>query len=158
MAVEKMKQQVQKIKPVPAITRELSPREDHIAAYLPTLPSLKPLYRLQCKQLLPIPTTREEVHFCGEWLKTDAGENFLLVEDDQGDNKIVIFSTVYNLKLLAQAEKIYVDGAYQICPSLIPDFSLHALKNGRQFPSVYCLLSGKSCTVYLRALEQARTV
>ena len=48
------------------------------------------LYRLQRKRLSPIPTTREAVHFCGEWLKTDAGENFLLVEDGQGDNKIVI--------------------------------------------------------------------
>ena len=98
MAVEKMKQQVQeKIDPVPAIyqqqLRELSSREDldQVAANLPTLPSLKSSpYRLRRKRLPPIPTTREEVHFCGEWLKTDAGENFLLVEDGQGDNKIMI--------------------------------------------------------------------
>ena len=133
MAVEKMKEQVQKIKPVSAITRELSPREDHVAAYLPTLPSLKPL-STDCNV-----NGSYQYLTCGEWAKTDAREKLLLVEDGQGD-KIVIFSTVYNLELLSQAEKINVDGAYQICPSLIPDFSLHALNNGRQFPSVYCLL------------------
>ena len=155
MAVEKMKRQVQeKIDPVPAIyqqqLRELSPREDldQVAANLPTLPSLKSsLYRLRRKRLPPIPTTREEVHFCGEWAETDAGENFLLVEDGQGDSKIVIFSTEHNLELLAQAEKIYVDGTFQICPRVFYQiFSLHAFKNGRQFPLVYCLLPGKSRT------------
>ena len=30
---------------------------------------------------------------------------------------------------------------------------LHTFKNGRQFPFVYCLLPGKSRTVYLRVLE-----
>ena len=71
MAVEKMKQQVQeKINPVPGIyqqqLRELSTREDvdQVAANLPTFPSLKcSLYRLQCKHLPQIPTTREEVLF-----------------------------------------------------------------------------------------------
>ena len=94
------------------------------------------------------------MHFCGEWAETDAGENFLLVEDCQGDSKIVIFSTEHNLELLAQAEKIYVDGTFQICPRVFYQiFSLHAFKNGRQFPLVYCLLPRKSRTVYLRALE-----
>ena len=138
MAVEKIKKQVQKIKPVPAITRELPPREDHIAAYLPTLPSLKPL-SADCNvnashQYLP---PREEVHFCG-----DAGENFLLVEDGQGDNKIMIFSTVYNLELLAQTEPIHADGAYQICPSLIPDF-LSACTQEWQTVSVSLLSSAR---------------
>ena len=72
------------------------------------------------------------MHFCEDWAKTDAGENFLLVEDDQGDSKIVIFSTEHNLELLAQAEKIYVDGTFQICPRVFYQFfSLHAFKNGR---------------------------
>ena len=49
---------------------------------------------------------------------------------------------------------MYVDGTFQIYPRLFYQvFSLHAFKNGRQFPLVYCLLPGKSCTVYLRALE-----
>ena len=99
MAVEKMKEQVQKIKPVSAITRELSPREDHVAAYLPTLPSLKPL-STDCNV-----NGSYQYLTCGEWAKTDAGENFLLEEDGQGD-KIVIFSTVHTLELLAQKEDI----------------------------------------------------
>ena len=137
--------------------RDISTREDldQVAANLPTLPSLKSsLYRLRRKRLPAMPTTRGEVHFCGEWAETDAGENFLLVEDGQGDDKIIIFATQYNLELLSQAEKIYVDGTFQICPRLFYQiFSLHAFKNGRQFPLVYCLLPGKSRAVYLRALE-----
>ena len=75
--------------------------------------------------------------FCREWAKTVEGENFLPT-----------------LELLAQAEKIYVDGTFQICQGLFYHiFSLHPFKNGTQFPLVYCLLPGKSFTVYLRALK-----
>ena len=96
MAVEKMKEQVQKIKPVSAITTELSPREDHVAAYLPTLPSLK-LLSTDCNV-----NGSYQYLTCGEWAKTDAGE----LPDGQRDYKIVIFLTVHTLELLAQKEDI----------------------------------------------------
>ena len=47
-----------------------------------------------------------------------------------------------------------MDGTFQTCPSLFYQiFTLHAFKNGKQFPFVYCLLPGKSRLLYLRALE-----
>ena len=161
-AVEGMKQAVkEKIDPVPAIyqehLQEISAREnlEEVAAQLPTLSSMKwSLYRLRRKRLPPFPTSRDEVHFEGEWTETNAGELFLLAEDGEGDDKIIIFSTAANLKHLSESDKIYVDGTFQTCPCLFYQiFTLHAFKHGKQFPFAYCLLPGKSRAIYQRAFE-----
>ena len=82
------------------------------------------LYRLRQQCLPPMPTTREKVHFCGEWAKTDAGENFLLVEDGQGDEKIIIFSTVY-LRALEIIKQKTEDLGYTLAPvEVLTDFEL----------------------------------
>ncbi len=59
-----------------------APNHDEIAAKLPTLVSVKSsLYRHRRKLLPTLPTTREEVHFEGEWAETVGGERFLLAEE-----------------------------------------------------------------------------
>ena len=157
-----MKQAVkEKIDPVPALyqqqLQEISATEnlEEMATQLPTLYSMKcSLYRLRKKRLPPFPTSRNEVHFEGEWTQTIAGEPFLLAEDGDGDNKIIIFSTDANIRHLSEADKIYVDGTFQTCPRLFYQiFTVHAFINGKQFPLVYCLLPGKSRAIYQRTLE-----
>ena len=70
---------------------------EEIAAKLPTLPSIKSsLYRERRKRFPPMPQTRAEVIFEGEWAQTLNGQPFLLVEDGKQD-KIIIFSTIENL-------------------------------------------------------------
>ena len=42
----------------------------------------------------------------------------------QGDtDKILIFATNKNLHLLAEAESIYVDGTFEVCPRLFTKYS-----------------------------------
>ena len=92
--------------------REILAREnlEEVAAQLATFYSMKYLlYQLRRKQLPPFPTSRDEVHFEGEWTQTIAGEPFLLAEDGDGDNKIIIFSTDANIRHLYEPDKIYVE-------------------------------------------------
>ena len=71
------------------------------AAVLPTLPSLQSsLYRKRRERLPPLPLTRDEVEFTGDWAKTSRGDVFLLA----AENNIHIFATEQNLQLLAEAE------------------------------------------------------
>ena len=64
-----------------------------------------------------------------------------MAEDGQGEDRVIMFATDANIKLLCKAQTIYVDGTFQTCPSLFYQvFTIHAFKNGRQFPLVYALL------------------
>ena len=71
--------------------------------------------------------------------------------EDGDDDKIVIFATDDNLKLLAEADSVFVDGTFHMCPEVFyQTFTVHAFKSGQQFPLAYCLLPGKSCESYQR--------
>ena len=62
--------------------------------------------------------------------------------------------TTSNIRNLAEADKVFMDGTFQTCPRLFYQiFTIHAFKNGKQFPFAYCLLPGKSRAVYLGAFE-----
>ena len=104
---------------------------DIVAAHLPTFPSIKfVLYRIRRERVPPLPKYRNEVHFEGEWMRTHKGEQFLLIEDGNEDDRMVNFTTTDKLRYLSNADLINIDGTFQICPSL-----------------------GKSRLLYLRALE-----
>ena len=82
--------------------------------------------------------SRDEVHF-GEWAETHSGEQFLMAEDGEGSNKLIIFSTTRlgNIQNLAEADKVFMDRTFQTCPGLFYQiFTIHAFKNG---PTVFSL-------------------
>ena len=91
-----------------------------------------------------MPRSHTEVYFENEWPESIDGKQFLLVED--GDvKKIIIFATDDNMKLLAEAETLFVDGTFHTCPEIFYQiFTVHAFKNGQQFPLAYCLLPDKT--------------
>ena len=126
-----------------------------IAERIPPLMQIKSsLYEVRRKRLPALPQSRAEVHFENEWAKTCSGENFLLAEDGEGDSKIVVFAADGNLKLLCDAETIYVDGTFSTCPHLFYQiFTFHAFRHGKQFPLVYCLLPNKRRETYIRSFE-----
>ena len=69
--------------------------------------------------------------------KALTGLQFLLRQEFQ----FMYFSTNENLRLLATAETIYVDGTFEICPRLFYQvFTINAFVRGQQFPLVYGLL------------------
>ena len=160
--VDKIRSKIKKsIDPVPAVYQQqlvevsASDNLDQVAAKLLTLYSIKSsLYRIRRSRLPPFPKSRDEVCFEGEWAKTHAAEQYLMTEDGDGGDKIIIFSTSDNLRHLSESEKIYVDGTFQTCPRLFYQiFTLHSMKYGKQFPFAYCLLPGKSRNIYSRVFE-----
>ncbi len=103
-----------------------------------------------------MPRSRADVHFEGEWTQTIDSKRFLLAEDGD-DDKIVIFATDDNLKLLAEAESVFVDGTFHTCPEVFYQiFTVYAFKSGQQFPLAYCLLPGKSREAYQRTFTMLK--
>ena len=102
-------------------------------------------------------TSRGDVHFNDEWVKTPSGESFLIAEDKDGDDKLIIFGTDKNIELLCESDAIYVDGTFQTCPKLFYQiFIMHAFKHGKQYPLIYAFLPNKQRCTYERAMNLVR--
>ena len=152
-AIDKMKERVTtEATPVPQVYRDtltemhLNPSTSGATANVPTLPSMKSsLYRKRRERLPPMPATIDDVSFDGDWALSLTKEQFLV----QSEDNIHVFATEKNLYLLAQSEELYIDGTFKIAPRLFHQvLTVHCFKHGKQFPLVYCLLPGKSRSVY----------
>ena len=155
--VSTMKEKVQDcIRPIPQLYQEaLVHVTDDMAAQLPTLVGVKSsLYRRRRKLIPQLPQSRADVHFDGEWTQTFKGTQFLLAEDGVGVDKMIIFATEDNLRRLAEAGTIHVDGTFSTCPRLFYQiFTIHAATHGRHIPLVYCLLPNKRQDTYERVFQ-----
>ena len=146
----------EEITPIPTIYNDtlvdIARAQDvSVAARLPTYPSMKSaLYRARSSRLPSLPQSREDIHLEGRWQLTLSGEQFLI--RDAGDaEKMLIFATEESLHQLAEAEIIYVDGTFEVCPRLFYQvFTINAFRHGQQFPLVYGLLPSKSRESYNR--------
>ena len=89
--------------------------------------------------------SQEDIRIEGRWQTTLSGEQFFL----RKEGEVLIFATHTNMRLLAEATTIYVDGTFEICPRLFYQvFTINAFIHGQQFPLVYGLLPGKSRDIY----------
>ncbi len=107
------------------------------------------LYRSRRARLPSLPRSRGDIQLEGEW--TETTNSFLLCSDGEED-KILIFATDEHLEMLANAERVYMDGTFQICPRLFYQlFNINVFIHQQHFPVVYCLLPRKTWEVYNRA-------
>ena len=151
-------------RPIPAIyydaIQEIASmnNKDDLASKMPTFDQCKTsLYDSRRKRLPTIPESRRDVHFNDEWVKTPSGESFLIAEDGDGDDKLIIFGTDKNIELLCESDTIYVDGTFQTCPILFYQiFTMHAFKHGKQYPLIYAFLPNKQRYTYERAMNLVR--
>ena len=76
--------------------------------HLPTLKAMRScLYRSRAKRLPPIPHARAEVELVGEWAQTLDGRDFVLTNGV--DDRLIIFGTVQNLRLLCHVDTVFMD-------------------------------------------------
>ena len=126
--VEEIKSNLRKrareeLTPVPCIYNEalieLSTQDrDSVAAQLPMFSLLKSsLYCSRRKRFPPLPKTREEIEVNDEFTYSLNGDRLLRRIEGAGD-KIMLFATDDNLRHLSTLNTIYVDGIFQVCPSL----------------------------------------
>ena len=122
--------------------------------YMPALQNIKnSLYTSRARRLPRIPHTRAEVELQGEWRTTLDGRDFVLANDGQ-DDKIIIFGTVQNLRLLCQADTIFMDGTFKTAPEMFAQlYSIHIYYLGTMLPVAIALLPSKSQLTYSRMLR-----
>jgi hypothetical protein len=62
----------------------------------------------------------------------DDGVDFLKFDSCAGDDRIVIFWTDHNLRLLAQSPNWHCDGTFKLCPPLFEQiYTVYSIVNNR---------------------------
>jgi hypothetical protein len=122
--------------------------------HLPNLRNIKnSLYLSRASRLPRIPHSRVEVQLEGEWRHTLDGRDFILANDGE-DDRLIIFGTVHNLRLLCQSDTIYMDGTFKMAPEMFSQvYSIHICYLGTMLPMAIALLPAKTQQTYSRFLR-----
>ncbi|XP_071083866.1 uncharacterized protein [Haliotis cracherodii] len=101
-----------------------------------------------------LPKTRAEVDIAAPWRETH--ERFLLFADGEED-KMLVFATDDQLRVLQSASIVYTDGTFCACPHLWNQlYILHARKGSITYPLVYALMPDRRTTTYQRLFAQLK--
>lgn len=94
------------------------------------------------------PSTLDEINI-PEDLKNVEGETFLLSDKSFMNERILIFGSVENLKVLGRSRVWLMDGTFKIVPTIMRQlFTIHAHINEHVVPVIYCVMSSKSKQCY----------
>ena len=133
------------------------------AVKLPKLDSLK--RTIQHQQAAPVqPITLEQLALSEEYKWTSRGEQFLLYNSGPETQRILIFGTQRNLKMLQLSSVWLADGTFKTAPSLFTQvYVIHALRGGPDLmrddhllPSLFVLLPNETEATYTRMWEQVQ--
>ncbi|XP_046545931.1 uncharacterized protein LOC124256049 [Haliotis rubra] len=130
---------------------ELDLLDEDDAATAPTYSNIQAaLYRHRAKSIPPLPESRAGVTLEGIWTQTDDGREFLCVDDGE-DDRLLLFATTEMLELLSDADILFMDGTFFVCPNLwLQVYIIHCLVNGKMFPVAFALLPNKTKRTYVR--------
>jgi hypothetical protein len=132
-----------------------------VAAMMPQQRSIKRCVRRyrEAESTHPAnPKSLEDLVVSIPYTVTSSDEPFLLY--DGGDTqepqeRMLIFSTERNLKILKDSQHWFMDGTFKACPTLFHQmYTVHASFNKAIIPLVYCLLPGKTTAIYKNLFEQ----
>ncbi|KAL5004216.1 hypothetical protein ScPMuIL_017672 [Solemya velum] len=87
-----------------------APTGDAVSAAMPTFTSIgSSLYRARQEMYPSPPTTRQNIELKEQWTQTLNNQRFLLADDGEGDQSIIIFATDLMLQRLTTATTLYMD-------------------------------------------------
>jgi len=125
----------------------VSKLSDHGIASLPNLQNLKrTVQRIRQKHQnpLPLPTNRDSFVIDPLYIKTNRDRTFLQFDSGPIDQRMLIFSTKKQLKMLKNGNHIYLDGTFDVVPELYFQlYTIHVVYLNHILPAVYVLLPGK---------------
>ncbi|KII73004.1 hypothetical protein RF11_00672 [Thelohanellus kitauei] len=125
--------------------------ESAISASMPSLPALKKRVQRVRNELgssIPLPSSTLDLMIPEDYKITLTGNRFLLY-DNNSVERILIFSTEENLRLLSNHRTWFCDGTFKTCPSLFQQlYSIHVKIYESTVPLVYALLPRKNEATY----------
>jgi MULE transposase domain/FLYWCH zinc finger domain len=127
--------------------------------YLPSHSALRQsIKRIRHVDLPAEPQSLENLIIPESMKKTLNGSNFLIKDSTLGHNRILIFTTIANLKQLELSSFWVMDGTFKTVPTIFKQlYTIHGSvggnENSRIMPLVYALMSSKSEECYKRLFQ-----
>lgn len=117
--------------------------------YLPKNKAQKQKITRVRSEVLKEPNCLDEINIPAS-LRYIEGELFVLCEKSfEYNEKIIILGTCSSLKLLSEAECWFMDGTFDVVPSIMRQlFTIHGKIDSETIPLVFCLMSSKTKTAY----------
>ncbi|KAG4081143.1 hypothetical protein HA402_011988 [Bradysia odoriphaga] len=104
-----------------------------------------------------LPQTLDALKIDGEFAITVKLEPFVLFDNKDAENRIVMFATRNNLNFMVLCDDLYMDGTFDITPPLFKQvYTIHGRKNNKYFPLVYVLACKKDFYTYETVLRQLK--
>ena len=98
-----------------------------------------------------LPPEREDIVIPKKYKQTARGEDFVLFDSGMADDRILMFGTQKNLRVLQNYELWLVHGMFKTSPKLLYQlYTVHGVYESTTFPLVYALLPNKSSHTYTR--------
>ena len=140
------------------VTREIVGHEleDEIVACFPSFESSKTsMYKSRRKGQPLLPHNLQDLVVPDSYRITREGELFLLHDDGVGENRLLIFASHNNLRVLCRSTQIWMDGTFKSVPQIFAQlYTIHAMPyRGLMVPLIFCLLPNKVQGTYQRVLR-----
>ncbi len=102
------------------------------------------------------PTSTSEIDICDELAMTYNNEEFIFFDSGQKDSKrCIIFSTEFNLDVLASNDVWFVDGTFKVCPKIFYQlFNVNIRIGGRSVPMISACLFSKEESEYDKCFSE----
>lgn len=140
-AVQRMKRQAEETEETPQqiITQSVSTITSDAKANLPTVHHLRRnlrRHRQTVSNTLPAPHNIDQIVIPDRFRVTHDGQEFLLFDSGPDtNNRMLIFGTLDNIRLLGSTPHWFMDGTFKTAPSLFFQlYTIHALVNTRTIP------------------------
>jgi hypothetical protein len=160
-AISNIKEQAHQTynKPSQIIQATTSQISQEVHSCLPTREALQQvIQRIRRSDLPKEPESLDNLVIPDNMLRTLDGVNFLVKDSVVGHNRILLFTTISNIRKLEQSTFWIMDGTFKTVPNLFEQlYTIHGRvggsENSRIFPLVYALMSSKSKECYEKLFQ-----
>lgn len=154
---EKAKETVEK--PVQIIQTVSASSSHEIHPYLPSRDALRQsINRIRSSDLPTEPESLDDLNIPEDLRKTLDGSDFLVKDSIMDGDRILLFTTIANVRCLEQSPFWIMDGTFKTVPTIFRQlYTIHGCvggnENSRILPLVYALMSRKSEGCYRRLFQ-----
>lgn len=80
------------------------------------------------ENILKLPKTIAEINLSDKYTVTFKGNRFLLHDNENNENRLLIFATEENLRVLSKCNEWYCDGTFGIVPNMFTQlYTIHGM-------------------------------
>jgi len=157
MLLEQLKKKVTTTSvPIPTLYNEtlVEVQLQGVSSHFPTFESVRSsLYKRRSDNFPRYSRNSCELEVAGNFARTLSNEPFLMIDRVYTlrgvEKRLLVFSTKQNLQTLSECDVWAMDGTFKSCPSSFSQFfNVLGFVQGKAFPLVFSLLSGKDRFTY----------